>query len=170
MKRGELAVLAISVVVGLAAAIGVVLIGTGGDDGNATPRPAADQRRFPPTSERGPEAENHSLQDLPAVDRAARSFLATYLPLIYGKNDATADKLRRAAPRLIAQLKADPGRVPPAQLVKTPRIVRLAVIRKGANRALATAQIKDSPESPYALIFTLEDTLKGWVVIRIGPT
>src|SRR5918997_1249226 len=57
--------------------------------------------------ERAPEAEDHRVGDLPAVEHAARRFLAGYLPLIYGKPGATVDELRSASPRLIAALRAE---------------------------------------------------------------
>ncbi len=162
MTRSRLVVLTV-------AAVGVLLAGGGvliavQDDG--TPGTPAASRS--PSGERAPEAEDHSAGDLPVVERAARRFLAGYLPLIYGKPGAAIDDLRSASPRLIAALRAEGGHVTPAQAERTPRLQRVSVIKDGAIAALATAQIKDSPSPAYPLVFHLQQTAAGWVVTRIG--
>lgn len=164
MSRTTLLIVGAAIVVGLALAGGFALVG---DNDHAPPtRPPQSGR--PPSSERAPEAENHSAGDLPAVETAARHFLSGYLRLIYGKPGATVDRIRNASPRLIAELRVDGGRVTPAQSQKTPHIKRVAVISEGAISALATAQIKDSPDPAYPLSFHLQKTVDSWVVTRIG--
>lgn len=166
MSRAAALVTAIAVLIGLAAAGGVILVADRSDDKQGrTP-----QAGRSPTDERAPEAETPGVDGLPAIDRATRRFLAGYLPLIYGQPGASPAQLRSASPRLIAQLQADPGRVPPGQAALRPTLERVAVVRDGPYKALATAQIRDSASPAYPLIFHLEDTQSGWLVTRLGGT
>lgn len=151
----------------LAAVVAVTALVRGGsDDGE---RVRAPQNGRSPSSERAPEAESTGDQDLPSVERSARAFLSGYLPLIYGRDGATPAQLRDASPSLVAELERDPGRVPPGQAALTPRVVRVAVVREGTGRALASVQIDDQSATAYVLNLRLEDTLSGWLVTRIGP-
>lgn len=161
MNRTTIIVVALAAIVGLALAGGISLISS--DDGG-TQKPQAARS---PTSERAPEAEDHSVGELPAAEAAARRFLAGYLPLIYGKPGATVDELRSASPRLIAAIRAEGGHVTPAQSQRTPRLQRVTVIEDSTG-VLATAQVKDSPSPAYPLVLHLQDTPDGWVVTRIG--
>lgn len=159
-------VIAAAVVIGLVAAVAVVVLGTRSDD-TRDARPAA-QEGWPPSSERAPEAEDPGDDGLGEVDRTARRFLAGYLPLIYAKPGATPQGLDSAAPALIAELAAQPGRVPPGQAALEPELEGLSVVRDGPDRALAVARISDGPAPAYSLSFYLEDTVDGWLVTRIG--
>ena len=161
MTRTTVIVVALAAIVGLALAGGIALISTD-DDGTQKP-----QAQRSPTNERAPEAEDHSVGELPAAEAGARRFLAGYLPLIYGKPGATVDDLRSASPRLIAAIRGEGGHVTPAQSQRTPRLQRVSVIADSTG-VLATAQIKDSPSPAYPLVFHLQDTPEGWVVTRIG--
>jgi hypothetical protein len=161
VSRTTLVIVVLAALVGIALAGGMVLISS---DDDGTQKPQAGRS---PTSERAPEAEDHSVGELPAAETAARRFLAGYLPLIYGKRGATVDDLRSASPRLIAAIRAEGGHVTPAQSQRTPRLQRVTVIEESTG-VLATAQIKDSPSPAYPLVFHLQDTPEGWVVTRIG--
>ena len=161
MSRTTLIVIALAALVGMALAGGISLISS---DDDATQKPQAGRS---PTSERAPEAEDHSVGELPAAEAAARRFLAGYLPLIYGKRGAAVDDLRSASPRLIAAIRSEGGHVTPAQSQRTPRLQRVTVIKDSAG-VLGTAQIKDSPSPAYPLVLHLQDTPDGWVVTRIG--
>lgn len=167
MSRGAIAVTVVAVLVGCAAAAGVILIGTSSDDSQHASTPASTSPLQRERSTR--EAENHSAGDLPKVEQAARRFLVGYLPLAYGKPGADAGDLRAATPELIAELRADPGRVTPAQQQQTPRIVSVAVSYPGSSRAsaAAAAQISTGPDDTYALTLRLEQTARGWQVIRL---
>lgn len=160
MSRTTLIVIALAAIVGIALAGGISLIS---NDDDAAQKPQAGRS---PTSG-APEAEDHSVGELPAAEAAARRFLAGYLPLIYGKRGATADDLRSASPRLIAAIRSEGGHVTPAQSQRTPRLQRVTVIKDSAG-VLGTAQIKDSPSPAYPLVLHLQDTPDGWVVTRIG--
>lgn len=164
MTRTALLIVGGALLVGLALVGGVTLIASN-DNGRPGQTPQGGRAA---TDERGPEAEDPSVGELPDVEAATRRFLAGYLPLIYGKPGASVDRLRSASPRLTARLKADPGRVPPGQAALTPRLERVSVIADGAVSALATAQIKDSSAPAYPLVFHLQKTPEGWVVTRIG--
>jgi hypothetical protein len=159
MTRSTVVIVACAAVVGLVFAGGVALLVRGDETPTASRSSSARS---------APEAEDHSVGDLPAVERAARRFLADYLPLVYGKPGASIDKLRSSSPRLIAALQAERGHVTPAQTERTPRLQRVAVIKKGAIAALATAQVKDSPSPAYPLVLHLSKASEGWVVTRIG--
>jgi hypothetical protein len=159
MTRSTVVIVVLAAVVGLAVAGGVVLLSQDDD----TPAPSRSSK-----DTGAPEAEDHSVGDLPAVEVAARRFLAGYLPLIYGKPGATIDELRSASPRLVAALRAEGGHVTPAQAQRTPRLQRVTVIKQGTLGALATAQVKDSPSPAYPLVFHLNRVSDGWVVTRIG--
>ncbi|MEJ7894190.1 MAG: hypothetical protein WKF94_16295 [Solirubrobacteraceae bacterium] len=164
MTRTTILMLIAAAIVGTAIASGFVL--TGSSEDNSTQKPQAGRS---PSDERAPEAEDHSgAVELRTVERAARGFLASYLPLVYGKEGASADALRNAAPRLIARLKSEGARVTPAQSQTTPRLTRVTAIGDGPMRALVTAQITESRTFSYPLTFHLEDTSTGWVVTRIG--
>jgi len=141
---------------------GVVLISR--DD---SPSRTPEGGRAAPT-EGGPELERHDAGELPAVERAARRFLASYLPLIYGKAGASIEELRSAAPRLRARLEAEPGRVPPGQAALTPHLERVTVVGEGPISALVTAHIKDSQAPAYPLVFHLQKDAGDWLVTRIG--
>lgn len=160
-------VIAAAVVIGLVAAVAVVVVGTRSTD-EPDVRPAAQEQRWPPSSERAPEAEDPGDDGLGEVDRAARRFLAGYLPLIYAQPGASPEDLDSAAPALIAELAAQPGRVPPGQAALEPDLERLSVVRDGPGRALAVAQINDGPAPSYSLSFYLQETDDAWLVTRIG--
>jgi hypothetical protein len=162
VSRTTVVVVVLAALVGLALAGGVVLISNTNDSSQA---PQAGRSL---TSERAPEAENHSVGDLPAVEAAARGFLASYLPVVYGKPGATINDLHSASPRLVEELRNEGGHATPAQTQRTPHVQRVTAIREGQIGALATAQIKDSPSPAYPLVFHLQDSPDGWVVTRIG--
>jgi hypothetical protein len=160
MNRTALLLVGGAIVIGLALAGGWTL--------TSTDAPRTPQAHRPPTDERAPEAEEHRVGELPAIEAAARRFLSGYLRVVYGKPGASIDDIRSAAPRLIASLNAEGARVTPAQAQKTPHVRRVAIITQGAIGALATAQIKDSPQPAYPLILQLQRTTAGWLVTRIG--
>jgi hypothetical protein len=162
VSRTTVLVVVLAALVGLSLAGGVVLISN--NDNSSESAPAGRS----PASERAPEAENHSVGELPAVETAARGFLASYLPVVYGKPGATLNDLRNASPRLIRELRSEGGHATPAQTQRTPHVQRVTVIKEGQIGALATAQIKDSPSPAYPLVFHLQDSPDGWVVTRIG--
>lgn len=161
MSRGAAVVMVAAVLVGLAVAAGIVLVGTQGDDAPALTGQAVRS----PSDERAPEAEDPSSQGLDQAERVARAFLDGYLPLIYAQPGTEAEDVRHVTPRLLAQLRAQ--RVPPAQAALRPDLERVTVAHEGANGALAVAHVKDSTIT-YPLIFHLEDTPQGWLVTRIG--
>jgi len=162
MTRTAALIVAAALLVGFALAGGLTLLGANDteDDPPRSNRPA--------TSERAPEAESDDVGELPAVEAAARRFLAGYLAVTYGKPGATIADIDAAAPRLLESLKNSAARVTPAQSQRTPRVQRVTVIADGEITALATAQIKDSSSPAYPLSFHLQKAASEWVVTRIG--
>lgn len=161
MNRRAAVVMVAAVLVGLAAAGAVVLVGTSGGDDSAL----TGQAVRGPGDDPGPEAEDPSSQGLDQAERVARAFLADYLPLIYAQPDVTAEDVGHVTPELRAELRAQ--RVPPGQAALRPRLQRVTVAREGTTGALAVAHVKDSALT-YPLIFHLEETPQGWLVTRIG--
>lgn len=141
----------------------VLLVRSGGDRDRTTPSGLAGERTTP-------ELEDHSTQGLDVAERAARGFLAGYLPLVYGQPAASVGALRNAAPRLVAQLRADPGRVTPAQAEQTPSVAVVSVVYVGPSRVVATAQILERPSGfRYPFVFRMSrDAVLGWIVTRLG--
>lgn len=163
MSGRRIALAVVLVLVALTAAVVMAVVAGGGDPAD---RGARGQR----SSAADAEAEDHGDHGLRDAERAARGFLAGYLPLSYGKAGASAASVPNAAPRLIARLQADPGRVSPAQASQTPVVDVVSVIATGPAQALATAQIAQRPSRfRYALIFRLQlDPRAGWIVTRLG--
>lgn len=164
MSPTRLVLIALAAITALALAATLTVIGL---TRSSTTTPAG---RYPPTSERGAEAENHSLGQLPAIQSAARAFLTGYLAVTYGKPGATVQAITHAATPLKAQLRAQGGRVTPLQRASTPRIADLAVISDTPSTGTATARITDSSRPGYPLILRLQQTPGGWLVVRIGAS
>lgn len=161
MSRTTVFLIGGAILVGFALAGGLTLIGV---NSSSTQKPQAGRS---PSSERAPEAENHSAGDLPAAEAGARSFLSGYLRVVYGKPGGRIAAIKNASPRLLASLNAEGARVTPAQAQRTPHVMRVAVITDSTG-VLATAQIRDSTDPPYPLILHLQKTVDGWLVTRIG--
>lgn len=163
MQRKGVLVMGVAVIVGLAAAIGVVVVGTDESaDRTAVTAPAT--ASTPLQRERGArEREDPRPTGLADVERAARRFLDGYLALTYGEAGADPSDLRNATPELVAELTRDRGRVTPAQAEQAPELKSVAVYYDGPRRASAVAQIADAATT-FAFTFRLEESAEGWVV------
>ena len=118
-----------------------------------------------------PGEESHPLQPARAVDveaskRAARRFLAAYLPFTYGRGDAR--ELPAAAPQLRAVLASEPPRVPATERDRVPRVVLLQS-NGVSHEAAELVAIVDDGAGHYSVHLRLVNTASGWLVIGLGP-
>ena len=169
-KRAWLLTIVATVAVGAAVAVAALNAGPDRD------RPRA-QRQVPaPTGStvpyvEAPGEESHPLEPARAVDveaskRAARRFLAAYLPFTYGRGDAR--ELPAAAPQLRAVLASEPPRVPATERDRVPRVVLLQSNGVSHDAAELVA-IVDDGAGHYSVHLRLVNTASGWLVIGLGP-
>jgi hypothetical protein len=97
-------------------------------------------------------------------ERAARAFLAGYLPWLYGAGRAGA--IHDGARALTAQLRANPPRIPPAFQGLHPRLASIGMQRHGHGWR-AFALVTDGRET-YDLVMEVEQPNGRWVVSSIG--
>jgi hypothetical protein len=137
----------------------------------AAPRPAA--TTAPPTavierpSEEGrpPAAAAASHAEVRAAKRAARLFLAGYLPYSYGRGPARA--IAGASPPLLRRLAHERPRVPAAERRRRARLVLLHADGAGKRAAAVVALVADGARR-YTLPLELERARVGWRVTRVG--
>jgi hypothetical protein len=98
------------------------------------------------------------------AERAARSFMTGYLPWLYG--EGPVDMIRDATGELIAQLRADPPRIPPTLQGLRPRLASIGMQRHGV-RWRAYALVTDGRVT-YDLIVDVEQLNGRWLVSSAG--
>jgi len=100
------------------------------------------------------------------AERAARAFVAGYLPYSYGL--APARRIRAATPALHRELAANPPRVS-ALAVHTarPRVRQLRVSGLNGSRAYVLVQVEDGSRT-YPASLTLERRGSRWLVAAVG--
>jgi hypothetical protein len=102
-----------------------------------------------------------SRSDIARSKRAARRFLAGYLPFAYGR--VPANRVRAASPELRAQLERDRPRVPAAERRRRPRLELLQSNGVSPERADLVALVGDGARR-YSVRLQLSNTLTGWLV------
>jgi hypothetical protein len=110
------------------------------------------------------ELEASSAQ-ITQVKRAARRFLAGYLPYSYGRRDAR--RIAQASTALRRRLASEPPRVPSAERGRRPRLVLLQADSVGRSRAGMRALVADGARR-YTVSLELERTAAGWLVTELG--
>jgi hypothetical protein len=128
------------------------------------PLAAATAEQSAPSEEGDPTAaRTASAADVAASERAARAFLAGYLPFTYGH----AVHLRAATAALRHTLRSHPPRVPRAERRRHPRVVALQT--DGVSRELAqlTALVDDGARR-YTVTLELAHRGTGWLVTGLG--
>ena len=98
-----------------------------------------------------------------AAKRAARTFLAGFLPYYYGHGRASA--IRDATPALIAHLAAHPPNVPPTMSRLHGRIGAIGMQRTHSGW-LALTEVTDGQEN-YQLNLSLLDVHGRWLVSKV---
>jgi hypothetical protein len=99
-------------------------------------------------------------------EKAARRFLAGFLPFLYGQGSPRA--IPAAAPALAARLASSRRRVSPAALDRRPRVTQLEGRRVGRARASVAARIEDGGAASYPIALTLARRGGRWLVVAEG--
>jgi hypothetical protein len=103
--------------------------------------------------------------DVAMSKRAARRFLASYLPYTYGRGRARG--IRPATPALRRRLSANRPRVPARERRRAPRLVLLQSDTVGHRDAELVALVSDGRRR-YTVGLELARTGGGWQVERVG--
>jgi hypothetical protein len=99
------------------------------------------------------------------ASRAARGFLAGYLPYSYGRRKARA--ISNVTPTLRSQLARQQPRVPPALAEKArPRLRGLELSGVAGGRVILLARIDDG-QSRYAALLTVQRRGTSWAVSQV---
>ena len=123
--------------------------------GTATTGPGSVPRRDAPVDAR----------QLAAARTAAATFLAGYLPYLYGR--ARPRTISNVSAGLRAKLASQPPRVTPAQRSRHPRLIALSAIGRQPGQVLATATITDGGAAPYSIRLIIGRTHGRWLVTAI---
>jgi hypothetical protein len=133
-----------------------------------TASPAAtDAPVFRAPSEEGepPEDLEGSPAAVAAAKRAARTFLAGYLPYSYGR--LSARRIPAATPQLRRHLAANRPRVPARDRHRQPRLVLVQSNGVGRARADLVALVRDG-NLRYTVALELSRRRHGWTVTAVG--
>jgi hypothetical protein len=137
----------------------------------ADPRPSAANSEplvsaeAPSEEANPPAALKASSAHVTQARRAARRFLAGYLPYAYGRRDAR--QIAHASPQLRRRLANERPRVPAAERRRRPRLLLLQADSVGRLRAGMRALVGDGARR-YTVPLELERTAAGWVVTDLG--
>jgi hypothetical protein len=99
-----------------------------------------------------------------AAETAARRFLQSYLPWLYGQ--APLHAIQDATPRLLGGLKRHPPRIPPAMHSLHPTVAAIAMQRRGSGWQ-ALPNVTDGRET-YELVLALTQTRGRWLVSSVS--
>lgn len=106
-----------------------------------------------------------SAAQLARARRAARTFLAGYLPFAYGR--ASAASVRAVTPALRRQLSHDRALTTPVEGRRRPGVVSLTAMREPSGVLVVTALIEDDGIANYSVRLTVRRTSRGWLVGRV---
>jgi hypothetical protein len=162
--RPRLFAMAAAAIVAVAAAFALL------DDAGPTRAAAPPERRTPPEpppSLPEPPAERPTSPagraDVAQIKRAARRFLAGYLPYTYGADRS----IEGATAQLRRRLARERPRVPAAERRRRPRIEHLQTEGATRRRAEAIAIVEDGARR-YTVPLELSRTAAGWRVTAVG--
>lgn len=119
----------------------------------------------PAPSEEGRPAARFSRADGVVVRRAARRFLAGYVPYTYGQRRAST--IDAATPTLRARLAHTPPRVPAAERRRRPRITGVQLASGGVDSASALGLVEDGTRR-YSVGLRLVRRGGRWRVSAVG--
>lgn len=101
-----------------------------------------------------------------AAERAARSFLRTFLPYTYGRRRGSS--IRGATPALRRELARQPPRVDPELVANArPRVVSLRASSSTRSRVYYLAQIDDGQSEIYGTALTVQRRGDRWLVSQV---
>jgi hypothetical protein len=130
------------------------------------PAPAPPAPAEVPSEEGEPsDALAASRADVTDAKRAARRFLAGYLPYSYGRRSAR--DIAGATPELRAELTRERPRAPAGERYRRPRIVLLQTEGVGRERAGILALVSDGKRR-YTVPLELARIRAGWRVTDVG--
>jgi hypothetical protein len=116
------------------------------------------------SSERG-QISARQRRDVRDASKAARQFLAGYLPYSYGRRDART--IRSVTPALRNELARQAPRVPPALAAKArPRLQDLQFSGIADRRVILLARIDDG-QSRYVALLTVQRRGQQWAVSQV---
>ena len=119
-----------------------------------------------PNAPRSPATATPASRDgVEAAKRAARRFLADYLPYTYGHRPARG--IRAATPRLRRRLATERRRVPPAMRRRHPRVLLVQAEDVSRTHAAITALVGDGGHG-YTVELELHRARPGWTVTNVG--
>ena len=132
--------------------------------------PAAGSERFalreaPSEESDPPPALKASSADVAQARRAARGFLAGYLPYAYGRGRGR--RIAHVSPSLRRRLASERPRVPATERRRRPRVALLQADSVGRSRAGMRALVEDGARR-YTVPLELERTAAGWMVTGLG--
>jgi len=156
---------ALAVIVLLAAVVALEALDDTGPAGDARPPRPADAPTVPLTlpdaAPNRPRPTVSPADDVAASKRAARRFLAHYLPFTYGQQDAR--HLPLISDELRAEIIREQPRVPPSVRALTPRIDLLQMTAISGPRAKIVALVNDGMRY-YSVPLELTKTPDGWII------
>jgi hypothetical protein len=159
---GALVLLAVAVAGGiLAGALG------SRDDGSRTSaraHPTVPPTGAPHEPDAIPEAGRSA--DERAAMRAARRFLAGYLPYSYGRG--SADRIEATAAPLASMLRRQPPRVPAADRQLHPQLVSLEVASVNGDLGLDLEAVIDDGRRRYSMIVAVRPAGERWLVTALS--
>jgi len=130
-----------------------------------TPGPPATAALQAPSEEgKPPAALEASRSEVDAAKRAARRFLAGYLPYTYGRR--SPDRIAAATAALVRQLDNERPRVPARERGRRARVVLVQADAAGPVRAEATALVSDGARR-YTVPLKLARQRSGWKVTDV---
>jgi hypothetical protein len=119
-----------------------------------------------PNAPRSPAAGTPASRDgVQTAKRAARRFLADYLPYTYGRHPARS--IRAATPPLRRRLATERPRVPPAVRRRHPRVLLVQAEDVSRTRAAVMALVGDGGHR-YTVELELHRARPGWTVTNVG--
>lgn len=106
-----------------------------------------------------------SAAQLSQVRAVAQRFLASYLPVLYGRRPART--IVDADARVKAELTAA-ARSPRAPKDRRPRVTVLTTHAQSSSTVVAIAIIADTVTRPYQVVFQLSNRRGGWQVTQLA--
>jgi hypothetical protein len=131
----------------------------------AAPALTPDMERGEPSEEGTRTVVHPARTDVTTSKRAARRFLACYLPYTYGRVRARA--IQSATGELQRRLVAQRLRVPAGERHRVPRLALLQSNSVGPRHAELLALVDDGKRR-YTIALELIRTATGWRVTRVG--
>lgn len=113
------------------------------------------------------QGTSSSTAEEPSVEaqQVARGFLASYLPVLYGRRPAKT--IVDADQHVLASL-ASASHTPPAPRRSHPRMTDLAASRQGDGSVLEIATINDGVSPAYRIVFTVAEQDSAWRVTQLA--